>query len=80
MDEDSGVEELAGRLEDRVSPAFIALAQGLRVQADGLGAVQAAVGGFGGFTKQYEQIERVSATMATTGRCCCTHSYARTGR
>jgi hypothetical protein len=56
LDEEASVDELATRLEGRVSPAVLAL-----VQAGGFGAVTQAVEGFGGFDKQYEQIEKVSA-------------------
>jgi TnpA family transposase len=45
----------------QVSPALLALIGALRAQAGGLGAVTAAVDGFGGFEQQYRQIEKVSA-------------------
>src|SRR5262249_52901287 len=41
--------------------ALIALMKALLVQSGGLGAVTKTVEGFGGFARQYEQIERVSA-------------------
>lgn len=49
------------RLEGRVSPAVLALVKAQVVQAGGFGAVIRAVDGFGGFAKQYEQIEKVCA-------------------
>ncbi|GAA3511458.1 TnpA family transposase [Streptosporangium album] len=61
LDEHAGTDEVLRRFDGRLSPAFLALAGGLRVQAGALGAVQDAVGGFGGFTQQYEQIEKVAA-------------------
>ncbi|MBM7443126.1 hypothetical protein [Streptomyces sp. HB132] len=61
LDEESSAEEVAGRLEGRVSPAFLLLAEGLMVQSNGLASVTAAVEKFGGFDAQYAQIERVSA-------------------
>ncbi|MFD3734183.1 DUF4158 domain-containing protein [Streptomyces sp. NPDC058632] len=61
LDEQAPADEVARRLEDRVSPAVLALARAQAVQADGFGAVTQAVEGFGGFAKQYEQIEKVSA-------------------
>ncbi|MER8225322.1 DUF4158 domain-containing protein [Streptomyces sp. NPDC094143] len=57
LDEDASVDEVATRLEGRVSPAVLAQV----VQAGGLGAIRRAVEGFGGFAGQYEQIEKVSA-------------------
>ncbi|SCK63108.1 Transposase and inactivated derivatives, TnpA family [Streptomyces sp. AmelKG-E11A] len=54
-------DEVARRLEGRVSPTLLALARAQVVQAGGFGAVTKAVEGFGGFAKQYEQIEKVSA-------------------
>ncbi|MEV6957235.1 Tn3 family transposase [Streptomyces sp. NPDC051183] len=61
LDEESSAEEVAGRLEGRVSPAFLLLAEGLMVQSNGLASVTATVEKFGGFDAQYAQIERVSA-------------------
>ncbi|MBT2478110.1 Tn3 family transposase [Streptomyces sp. ISL-94] len=61
LDEEASVDEVAKRLEGRVSPAVLALVKAQMVQASGLGAVTRAVEGFGGFAKQYEQIEKVSA-------------------
>ncbi|MEU1216379.1 Tn3 family transposase [Streptomyces sp. NPDC005790] len=61
LDEEASVDEVARRLEGRVSPAVLALVKAQVVQAGGLGAVTQAVEGFGGFAKQYEQIEKVSA-------------------
>ncbi|MFD0374551.1 transposase [Streptomyces sp. NPDC127112] len=61
LDEQAPAEEVARRLEGRVSPAVLALARAQAVQAGGFGAVTKAVEGFGGFARQYEQIEKVSA-------------------
>ncbi|GAB2465672.1 Tn3 family transposase [Streptomyces incanus] len=61
LDEEASAEEVAKRLDGKVSPAVLAMAKALVVQAGGLGAVTRAVEGFGGFAKQYEQIEKVSA-------------------
>ncbi|MFF8385598.1 Tn3 family transposase [Streptomyces kanasensis] len=61
LDEDASVDEVATRLEGRVSPAVLALVHAQVVQAGGLGAIRRAVEGFGGFAGQYEQIEKVSA-------------------
>lgn len=61
LDEEAPVDEVATRLEGRVSPAVLTLVQAQVVQAGGFGAVTRAVDGFGGFAKQYEQIEKVSA-------------------
>jgi TnpA family transposase len=61
LDEDASVDEVATRLEGRVSPAVLALVRAQVVQAGGLGAIRRAVEGFGGFAGQYEQIEKVSA-------------------
>ncbi|MFE2473434.1 Tn3 family transposase [Streptomyces mirabilis] len=61
LDEQAPADEVARRLEGRVSPAVLALARAQAVQAGGFGAVTKAVEGFGGFAKQYEQIEKVSA-------------------
>lgn len=61
LDEQAPVDEVVGRLEGRVSPAVLTLAKALGVQGGGVGAVTKAVEGFGGFAKQYEQIEKVSA-------------------
>ncbi|WP_094792137.1 Tn3 family transposase [Streptomyces kasugaensis] len=61
LDEEASVDEVAKRLEGRVSPAVLALVKAQMVQAGGFGAVTRAVEGFGGFAKQYEQIEKVSA-------------------
>ncbi|MFD6278072.1 Tn3 family transposase [Streptomyces sp. NPDC060209] len=61
LDEEASADEVARRLEGRVSPAVIALVKAQVLQAGGLGAVTQAVEGFGGFAKQYEQIEKVSA-------------------
>ncbi|MGY4919471.1 hypothetical protein ACWD9K_30400 [Streptomyces sp. 900116325] len=54
LDEAAPADEVARRLEGRVSPAVLALARVQVVQADGFGAVTRAVEGFGGFAKQYE--------------------------
>ncbi|MHA5047880.1 Tn3 family transposase [Streptomyces sp. SD15] len=61
LDEEASADEVARRLEGRVSPAVLALVKAQVVQAGGLGAVTQAMEGFGGFAKQYEQIEKVSA-------------------
>lgn len=61
LDEEASVGEVATRLEGRVSPAVLALVKAQVVRAGGFGAVTRAVEGFGGFAKQYEQIEKVSA-------------------
>jgi hypothetical protein len=49
------------RLQGKVSPAFLALAEGLMVQSNGLFSVTSVVDDFGGFAAQYDQIEKVSA-------------------
>ncbi|WP_330319205.1 Tn3 family transposase [Streptomyces platensis] len=61
LDDESPVGEVAQRLGGKVSPAVLAMAKALVVQAGGLGAVTKTVEGFGGFVQQYEQIEKVSA-------------------
>ncbi|MGM9440424.1 Tn3 family transposase [Streptomyces murinus] len=61
LDEQAPVEEVARRLEGKVSPAVLAFLKAMTVQAGGLGTVTQAVEGFGGFAQQYEQIEKVSA-------------------
>ncbi|MEU2583209.1 hypothetical protein ABZ612_09645 [Streptomyces avermitilis] len=61
LDEEASVDEVATRLEGRVSPAVLALVKAQVVQAGGFGAVTRAVDDFGGFAKQYEQIEKGSA-------------------
>ncbi|MGY0063741.1 DUF4158 domain-containing protein [Streptomyces sp. LZ34] len=61
LDEEASVDEVATWLEGRVSPAVLALVKAQVVQAGGFGAVTRAVDGIGGFAKQYEQIEKVSA-------------------
>ncbi|MEU9126470.1 hypothetical protein AB0C96_42930 [Streptomyces sp. NPDC048506] len=61
LDEQAPVEEIARRLGGEVSPAVLALTKALLVQSGGLGTVTKTVEGFGGFAKQYEQIEKVSA-------------------
>ncbi|MCX5158037.1 Tn3 family transposase [Streptomyces sp. NBC_00264] len=61
LDDESPGDEVAQRLGGKVSPAVLAMAKALVVQAGGLGAVTKAVEGFGGFVQQYEQIEKVSA-------------------
>ncbi|MEU5525178.1 transposase [Streptomyces sp. NPDC047860] len=61
LDERAPIEEIARRLDGEVSPAVLALLKALLVQSGGLGAVTKTVEGFGGFAKQYEQIEKVSA-------------------
>ncbi|WP_405779131.1 Tn3 family transposase [Streptomyces sp. NBC_00859] len=61
LDEQAPADEVARRLEGRVSPAVLALARAQAMQVGGFGAVTKAVEGFGGFAKQYEQIEKVSA-------------------
>ncbi|MFE8950123.1 MFS transporter [Streptomyces sp. NPDC007856] len=61
LDKQASVEEVARRLDGEVSPAVLALMKALVVQAAGLGTVTKTVESFGGFAKQYEQIEKVSA-------------------
>ncbi|KQX27287.1 hypothetical protein ASD97_40050 [Streptomyces sp. Root63] len=61
LDEESSAAEAVAKLEGRVSPALLTLAEGLMVQANGLASLTAAVEGLGGFDAQYAQIERVSA-------------------
>lgn len=61
LDNGAPVDEVAQRLDGKVSPAVLAMAKALVVQAGGLGTVTKAVEGFGWFAKQYEQIEKVSA-------------------
>ncbi|WP_406356922.1 Tn3 family transposase [Streptomyces sp. NBC_01635] len=61
LDEESTAQEVTERLEGRVSPAFLLLAEGLMVQSNGLASLAAAVDKFGGFDAQYAQIEKVSA-------------------
>jgi hypothetical protein len=80
LDEEASVAEVAKRLEGRVSPAVLTLGKAQMVQAGGLGAVTRAVEGFGGFAKQYEQIEKVCAHHGNSGECCCTGRLAGTGR
>ncbi|MFF2132895.1 hypothetical protein ACFVW1_47725 [Streptomyces olivochromogenes] len=55
------MDEVAQPLDGKVSPAVLAMAKALVVQAGGFGAVTKAVEGFGGFAGQYEQIGKVSA-------------------
>jgi hypothetical protein len=61
LDEEASAEEAVRNLDGRVSPALLALAEGLAVQANGLASLTAAVEDLGGFDAQYAQIERVSA-------------------
>lgn len=61
LDDEAPVDEVAQRLGGKVSPAVLAMAKALLVQAGGLGAVTKAVEELGGFDQQYEQIEKVSA-------------------
>ncbi|MES9509376.1 hypothetical protein ABWJ92_23665 [Streptomyces sp. NPDC000609] len=61
MDEESSPSEVAQRLDGKVFPAFLPLAEGLLVQSNGLGSLLSAVDGLGGFEAQYAQIEKVSA-------------------
>ncbi|MDH2394071.1 Tn3 family transposase [Streptomyces sp. HNM0663] len=61
LDEQASIEEVARRLGGEVSPAVLALMKALLVQAGGLSTVTKTVESFGGFAKQYEQIEKVSA-------------------
>ncbi|MFI6495386.1 hypothetical protein [Streptomyces sp. NPDC050564] len=61
LNEQASAEEVARRLDDKVSPAVLALVKAMTVQAGGLGKVTRAVENFGGFAQQYEQIEKVSA-------------------
>ncbi|WP_367134058.1 MULTISPECIES: DUF4158 domain-containing protein [Streptomyces] len=52
LDEEASLDEVATRLEGKVSPAVIALVKAQLVQAGGFGTVTKAVEGFGGFAKQ----------------------------
>ncbi|MGW0857842.1 DUF4158 domain-containing protein [Streptomyces sp. NPDC002690] len=52
LDEQAPADEVARRLEGRVSPVVLALARAQAVQAGGFGAATKAVEGFGGFAKQ----------------------------
>jgi TnpA family transposase len=61
LEEEAGPAEVAQRLDGKVSPAFLLLAEGLMVQSNGLGSLLSAVDGLGGFEAQYAQIEKVSA-------------------
>ncbi|WP_331743559.1 Tn3 family transposase (plasmid) [Streptomyces sp. NBC_00873] len=61
LDEAASLYEVAQRLDGGVSPAILAMVKALVVQAGGLGAVTQTVEEFGGFARQYEQIEKVSA-------------------
>jgi len=61
LDEESSAAEVAERLDGKVSPAFLLLAEGLMVQSNGLGSLLSAVDKLGGFEAQYAQIEKVSA-------------------
>ncbi|MFD4764374.1 Tn3 family transposase [Streptomyces sp. NPDC058439] len=61
LDDEASADEVAQRLGGKVSPAVLAMAKALLVQAGGLGALTKAVEELGGFDQQYEQIEKVSA-------------------
>ncbi|MBV9022218.1 MAG: DUF4158 domain-containing protein [Streptomycetaceae bacterium] len=61
LDEESTAAEVAERLDGKVSPAFLVLAEGLMVQSNGLASLLSAVEKFGGFEAQYAQIEKVCA-------------------
>ncbi|MFK4149588.1 Tn3 family transposase [Streptomyces sp. NPDC004065] len=61
LDEQAPADEVTRRLEGKVSPAVLAFLKAMTVQAGGLGTVTRAVEGFGGFAREYEQIEKVSA-------------------
>ncbi|MFJ2259777.1 Tn3 family transposase [Streptomyces sp. NPDC087844] len=61
LDEQAPADEVARRLEGKVSPAVLAFLKAMTVQAGGLGTVTRAVEGFGGFAREYEQIEKVFA-------------------
>ena len=61
LEEESRPAEVSRRLQGKVSPAFLALAEGLMVQSNGLFSVTSVVDDFGGFAAQYDQIEKVSA-------------------
>ncbi|MFB7931963.1 hypothetical protein ACFC4C_22985 [Streptomyces sp. NPDC056039] len=61
LDEEASADEAVRRLGGKVSPALLALVKALVVQAGGLATVTKTVEGLGGFAKQYEQIEKVSA-------------------
>ncbi|MEU2389627.1 DUF4158 domain-containing protein [Streptomyces sp. NPDC007369] len=58
LDDEAPVDEVAQRLDGKVSPAVLAMAKSLVVQAGGLSAVTKAVEALGGFAGQYEQIEK----------------------
>lgn len=68
LDEQAPSEEVARRLEARVSPVAPALARARAVQAGGSGTVTKAVEGFGGFAKQYEHQEGAPRAAAGTRR------------
>ncbi|MGW1991352.1 Tn3 family transposase [Embleya sp. NPDC001921] len=61
LEAEASAEEAVRKLDGRVSPALLALAEGLAVQANGLASLTASVEELGGFDAQYAQIERVSA-------------------
>jgi TnpA family transposase len=60
-EDEAGEGALTGRLGGDAVPAVKALAAAVAVQASGLRELTRAVDGFGGFDRQYEQIEKVSA-------------------
>ncbi|MFJ1566049.1 hypothetical protein ACIOG8_17785 [Streptomyces erythrochromogenes] len=80
LDDEAPVDEVAQRLDGKVSPAVLAMAKALVVQAGGLSAVTKAVEALGGFAGQYEQIEKVSAHHGNFWECCCTGRSAGTVR
>ncbi|MFF4829502.1 DUF4158 domain-containing protein [Streptomyces sp. NPDC001312] len=61
LDEEASADEVVRRLNGKVTPALLAFLKALLVQAGGLATVAKTVEGFGGFARQYEQIEKVSA-------------------
>ncbi|MFJ5722305.1 transposase [Streptomyces sp. NPDC093149] len=61
LDEEASADEVVRRLNGKVTPALLAFLKALLVQAGGLATVAKTVEAFGGFARQYEQIEKVSA-------------------
>lgn len=61
LDEEASADGVVRRLGGKASPALLVFVKALVSQARGLAKVMKTVDGFGGFAKQYEQIEKVSA-------------------
>ncbi|RLU81288.1 hypothetical protein CTZ27_32575 [Streptomyces griseocarneus] len=80
LDEAASLDEVAQRLDGEVSPALLALAKALVVQAGGLSAVTQTVEECGGSTSSTSRSRRSPPITATSGRCCCTGRSAGTGR